>query len=90
LAVSNDRGGEQHVRRRPVTPNLDPLIDLYEFLDKPISLGRIFHRPRQMAIVLAIGIVLAGIDQHRRLAAKALWPTDAVREAEASTRYAFV
>jgi hypothetical protein len=70
-------------------PDLDPLIDLYEVLAKPISLGRIFHRPRQMSIVLAVGVVLAGIDQHRRLTAKVVWPTDDVREAETSVRLAF-
>jgi hypothetical protein len=87
--VSNDRGGTPPTRRRPVTPNLDPLIDVYEVLATPISLGRIFHRPRQMAIVLAVGIVLAGIDQHRRLTANVVWPTDDVREAETSVRLAF-
>jgi hypothetical protein len=70
-------------------PNLDPLIDLYEVLATPISLGRLFRRPRQLAIVFAIGVVLAGIDQHRRLTAKVLWPTDDAREAETSVRLAF-
>jgi hypothetical protein len=70
-------------------PDLDPLIDLYEVLATPISLGRIFRRPRQMAIVLAIGIALAGIDQHHRLTAKALSPTDDAQEAETSLQLAF-
>jgi hypothetical protein len=86
--VSNDRDGGQHARRRPVTPDLDPLIDLYEFLATPISLGSVFRRPRQMAIVLAIGIVLAGIDEHRRLTARVLRLAADVQAAETSVRHA--
>jgi hypothetical protein len=67
---------------------LDPLLNLYEFLDTPISLGRFFRRPCQLAIVLAIGIVLAGIDEHRPVTAKALRPTDDPREAESSLQLA--
>jgi hypothetical protein len=70
-------------------PNLDPLIDFYEVLATPISLGRLFRRPRQMAIVFAIGVVLAGIDEYRRLTANVVWPIDDVRDAETSVRLAF-
>jgi hypothetical protein len=78
-------------RGRPVLPELlDSLLDLYEFLDTPISLGRIFRRPRQLAIVLAIGTVLAGIAEYRRHTAAMPWPTHGVRVAETSARHAFV
>jgi hypothetical protein len=37
----------------------------------------------------AVGIVLAGIDEHRRLTANVVWPIEDVREAETSVRLAF-
>jgi hypothetical protein len=46
--------------------SLDSFLDLYEFLATPISLGRMFRRPRQLALVLVVGIVLEGIAESRR------------------------
>jgi hypothetical protein len=51
---------------------LDSFLDLYEFLATPISLGRMFRRPRQLALVLAVGIVLEGLAGYRRQRAAVL------------------
>jgi len=68
---------------------LDSILDFNDFLETPISLGRIFRRPRQMAIVLALGIALAGIADYRRHAV-VLRSADGAHEVATSVRHAFV
>jgi hypothetical protein len=57
LLVSNDGHGRRIAQKGGrVLSVLDSLLDLVDFLDTPLR--ELFRRPRQMAIVLAIGIVL--------------------------------